>query len=265
MTVSQICRGGEIMGYSAASMRVAITRLARQGKVTRPARGEYALNSADHRLQLTVSDWRARMDAVIPWSGLWIGVQDGGVSRTDRAHARAHDLALDLGGFRRWRPGLCIRPNNLAGGVAALRSELHSLGMMPQAEVFSIGSLSQEQEHAVVQLWDTEHLLRDYTRKLALLSDSLARLDAALALAEVRPTTLQPAQADQEQAPDRDCETAAARECLLLGRALIADLLRDPRLPEPLATTAPRQAVTEALAQYQSSAKRLWRLLLARQ
>lgn len=260
MSVSRLCRGGEIMGYLPAATRVAITRLARQGKITRRNRGEYALNTAGHHLQLAVSGWRARMDTIVPWSGMWIGVQDGGVSRTDRASARKHDLALNLSGFRRWRPGLSLRPDNLAGGVATLRSELNSLGLMAQAEIFSIGSLSEKQDRSVLALWNRDQLLVSYELKLALLNDSLVRLQDALSGAECISRNSQAAGGFQTGA--KDAQVTAARESLLTGRALIADVLRDPRLPEELAPTAPRRAMTAALAEYQLCARRLWTWLL---
>jgi phenylacetic acid degradation operon negative regulatory protein len=56
---------------------------------------------------------------------------------------------------------------------------------------------------------------------------------------------------------------AAARESLLLGRAVIGHLLRDPVLPTELMSPEPRIALVAAMKSYQTEARRLWRQWLA--
>ncbi|MNL63172.1 hypothetical protein D3C87_1872750 [compost metagenome] len=55
----------------------------------------------------------------------------------------------------------------------------------------------------------------------------------------------------------------AVRESLLLGRAVIAHLVRDPLLPDELMSPAPRTALRAVARRYQDRARKLWRQWLA--
>jgi phenylacetic acid degradation operon negative regulatory protein len=55
----------------------------------------------------------------------------------------------------------------------------------------------------------------------------------------------------------------ATRESLLLGRAVIAHLIRDPLLPAELMSPEPRAALLTATRRYQDKALVLWRKWLA--
>jgi len=237
MSARDLCEGCAIIGHGEAVARVAITRLLRQKKILRQGRALYALNVAGRPLQRDVSAWRRRIDAMATWSGGWIAVHDAGVSRRDRTLLRRHCRALDLRGFRGWSGGLWLRPDNLRGGVLALRADLQALGLGEGAQVFVASGFTLEQCAGIRALWDVRALAADYADRLRLLEESGRRLPA-----------LEP--------------RAAARECLLLGRALIGQMLRDPLLPAEMAPDAPRRHLVEALEAYQARSRDIWRAVL---
>ncbi|GHE62006.1 hypothetical protein GCM10019059_21850 [Camelimonas fluminis] len=237
MSARDVCEGCVIVGLTEAVARVAITRLLRQKKVLRQGRALYALNTAGRPLQRDVSAWRQRLDNVAPWSGDWVAVHDAGVSRRDRTLLRRHHRALDLRGFRCWSGGLWLRPDNLRGGVTALREDLGALGLGAGAQVLVASGLTREQCACIHALWDVRALAADYADRLRMLEESGRRLPG-----------LEP--------------RAAARECLLLGRALIGQMLRDPLLPAEMTPDAPRRHLVAALEAYQTRSREIWRAVL---
>src|SRR2546430_2115355 len=102
MTAQELCRAGLVMGYSDATMRVALTRLAQQGKILKLERATYSLNTQRNRLQLDIENWRERVNWIVAWRGDWIAVHDGAADRSDKSNLRRHQRALLLRGFRKW-------------------------------------------------------------------------------------------------------------------------------------------------------------------
>jgi phenylacetic acid degradation operon negative regulatory protein len=186
-----------------------------------------------------VVSWRPLEERLRRWDGGWGGVQHAG--RRDRGGRRgeATERALLLLGFARLAPGLRVRPDNLRGGVDAVRDELRALGLEPDALVFSLGSLDARAEARARRLWDTAALRRGYARSLRELAASEARL------------------------PGLD-EAASMVESFTLGGRVIRSLVRDPLLPEPLIPADERRAVGAALRRYDRAGRRSWAAFLAR-
>ncbi|WP_198084651.1 PaaX family transcriptional regulator [Variovorax sp. E3] len=233
-----LCRAGALMGIGESTLRVGLTRLAADGKIARGERGSYMLNRAGPALSRAVDDWRHKEAQAVAWQGDWLAVHDAGVARADKTAWRRHSLALSLRGFAALRPGLQIRPDNLAGGLEAERTQLEALGLSAHALVFRIADLDEAAQSAARKLWNVRTLEADSRR-----------LQAGLERSEKRLRT-QPLE-------------VAVRESLLLGRAVIAHLIRDPLLPAELMPTAPRTALLAATRRYQDKARQLWRKWLA--
>ena len=150
---------------------------------------------------------------------------------------RHHLRALDLNGFRALATGLSVRPDNLDGGAEAMRAALARLGLAPGSLVFSGGDFDADAAVRMRALWDVQALSAAYRGALKLIEDSNARL------ARMTPE-------------------AAARETLLVGRAVIRSIVRDPLLPEAIQPAAPRRALIEATRTYQAHARTLWQEVL---
>jgi len=238
MSAQDLCRAGAVMGYGEAPMRVALTRLSQRGKILKLGRATYALDVKKNRLQLDVENWRERTGWAVAWDGGWIAAHDGAIARHDKTKLRRHERALLLRGFRKWKPGLHLRPNNWRGGVEALRVELAGLGLAAATQLFVATAFDSKQTNAVVRLWNIPALRRDYEKMIARLEASKRRLNR-----------LEPA--------------AAAREALLTGRALIGQMLRDPLLPPEMVQGVEYRELAAMIADYQDLSRKIWDRVLS--
>ncbi len=59
----------------------------------------------------------------MPWRGGWVGVHTAGLERGDRTRLRRRERALQFLGLRALDAHLFVRPDNLKGGVDAVRAE----------------------------------------------------------------------------------------------------------------------------------------------
>ncbi|MDM0110931.1 PaaX family transcriptional regulator [Variovorax sp. J22R133] len=234
LPVEGLCRAAALVGIGEVSVRVGLTRLVKTGKVRRAGRGSYAIDNTGTALSRTVDDWQHKHTGIVDWRGDWLAVHDGTVDRADKTTWRHHCLALALRGFATFQPQLHIRPNNLQGGVEAEREQLAALGLSVRSLVLRITDLDAARQAQACALWDVQKLNTEYRRLVSALERSGKRL--------------------------RTLNTdAAARESLLLGRAVIGHLLRDPMLPPELMAPRERLALVDAMRRYQADALRIWR------
>ncbi len=224
LSAQLLCRAGALMGIGESTLRVALTRLASDGKIERSERGSYALNRAGPALSRTVDGWRQRGAQAVAWRQDWLAVHDAGVHRADKTAWRHHDLALSLRGFAPLQPDLHIRPDNLRGGLAAEREQLKSLGLSSTALVFRLADLDEATQVAARKLWNVRILAADYQRLQTGVERSEKRLHS------------QPLE-------------VAVRESLL---------------PAELMPPAPRVALLAVTRRYQDKARKLWREWLTR-
>lgn len=233
LPASALLRAGALLGLGETTVRVSLTRLVAQGKIARHGRGSYQAQAQGPSLSRTVDGWRLRESRRTPWQGRWLAVHDAAVPRSDKTRWRHHQLALGLRGFAMLEQGLLVRPDNLAGGLAVQREELHALGLSGSALMF----LAQDFDEATLAraraLWDVRALQSAHRHWLGVVQASHARLDGMPL-------------------------PSALRESLLLGRQAIAHLLRDPLLPEELMPSNARKALHQALRTYQDKALELW-------
>jgi phenylacetic acid degradation operon negative regulatory protein len=156
---------------------------------------------------------------------------------TDRAAARHRARALKLLGFRTLVRSLDVRPDNLAGGVPALRERLVELGLDRDSLVFRATELSDDQRART--LWDAERLTASYVH-------TTERIERWLANIEQEPR-------------------AAAREAFFFGGDVLRKVIFDPRLPEPLVDVAARKTMLDAAARLDTYGRRLWARLFGQE
>lgn len=234
LTARDAVRAGALFGIPGNAVRVALARLAAAGMVASAGRGAWRLGRNATALAADVGAWRDANRRTLPWSGDWVAVHVGALPRSDRVALRARTRALGLAGTRELERGLHVRPDNLEGGVAALRGRLYGLGLDRGAAVFRIGALDRAREKRARALWDGRALARGYRATRARL---LRWLDGA------RPPGLD----------------AAARESFRLGDAAIRQLVFDPLLPSPLVDEAARRAFVDALVRFDAAGHAIWR------
>ena len=231
--VAGICEAGELLGISPASTRVAITRLRASGHLQAVGRGAYRIGVAAVPLMRQTARWRELERRVRRWDGGWIAVHTAALGRSDRAALRRRERALRMLGLRELAAGLFVRPDNLQGGVAGVRDELHALGLPPAAMVARLDELDARAEARARALWNTGALDRGYRRTRERLEQWLARGAGADA-------------------------RVAARRTFALGRAALHQLVFDPLLPDALCDVAARRALVETMVRFDAAGRRAW-------
>lgn len=238
LSVADLTRAAQLFGIQESAVRVALTRLTKQGKLGSQARGVYSLCREESTMLGEAEDWLARERLAVTWNGNWLAVSDAEVARSDKTPWRRHQRALGLRGFRRLAEGFYLRPDNLRGGVAGVHADLLRLGLAKASLVVGVTELDPLSGARVGQLWDIPRLEGQYASLLARLAESSAALP------------LLPA-------------AQAARQSLLLGRETIRIILQDPLLPPQLMGDDLRGRLIERMRQYNEEARQHWQSFLA--
>lgn len=225
-----------LFGIRENSVRVALVRLSAESLIEAAGRGAYRFGPKATSLADDVRHWRELEQRVCEWSQQWIAVHLGGLGRSDRSRVRARDRALAMTGLRELESGLYIRPDNLVGGVAALRERLLRVGLDDDASVFVASSFDAAREQRARRLWDGKRLDKSYRSLRQRLEKWLAQSD--------------------ELEPD-----VAARESYLLGHDAIRSLVYDPLLPAPLVDVEARRAFVEVVQRFDHAGHLIWQHL----
>ena len=224
-----------LLGSSDSSTRVALARLAVAGLLMTTARGCYTLGPAAQPLAMDVSAWRSAAPPVRDWCGDWIAVHAGALGRSDRVALRARERAFALLGLAEFERGLHLRPDNLVGGVDALRERLGRLMPGTGFTVFVAREFDPGRDAAARALWDGAALDERYRSQAR-------RLDGW----------------DARTLP---IETAA-REAFALGNQAIHERVFDPLLPAPLVDTDARDAFFAAVRRFDAVGQAIWQTFL---
>jgi phenylacetic acid degradation operon negative regulatory protein len=225
MPVRALVAAGRLFDVSENGMRVALARLLAAGLVERDERGAYRPGAGASAIGRQIARWRGAETEVRAWDGGWVGM----LGPVDRRATRA----LRFLAFRMLAPGLRVRPDNLVGGVAAVRDRLRALGLPPHVVVAGIRDLDPATDARARTLWDTAALRAGYREARAALAESEKRL-ARLSVAD------------------------AMAESFLLGGRGIRQLVLDPLLPEPLIPGVERAALVEAMRRYDRVGRACW-------
>jgi phenylacetic acid degradation operon negative regulatory protein len=126
------------------------------------------------------------------------------------------------------------RSNRTRVRGSELRARMMELGFPGEGLLMEISSLSPAEQWQPDRLWPISDLERGYQDNVDRLRDSEARLKTMAA-------------------------QAAARETLLLGRAVTRAILLDPLLPEQLINTQLRRQMIMAMQHYDQLGKTIWR------
>ena len=234
MPVRALVASGDVFGITPESIRVALVRLLEQGTIERNERGQYRISAAAHAVQRHVVAWHRIDEKLAPWRGGWVGVHSAGSKRTNRAALRRRERALLFLGLRELDGGLWLRPDNLRGGVDAVRRELLDLGLDQEAPVFGMSHLDAALDTRARRLWNTSELRRGYRETRVRLERSAARLP---------------------QMPPRE----AMAESFLLGGEAIRQIVLDPLLPEPIVPAGERAELIATMERYDRLGRDRWR------
>jgi phenylacetic acid degradation operon negative regulatory protein len=230
--VRALVEAAALFGIAGNNVRVTLARLLASGRVERDERGRYRLGPSARAISEQIRSWRHFEQRLRPWDGGWVAVH---ASRLPRSRARRRrDRALRFLGFRTLEPGLELRPDNLMGGIDAVRAQLHALGLEPMARVFRLSALDPATEARARGLWDVDGLVADYRA-------TTARLQASAALLP--------------ELARRD----AMLESFALGGDAIRQLALDPLLPEEIVPGRERRSLVSAMRRYDRLGRRAWK------
>jgi phenylacetic acid degradation operon negative regulatory protein len=224
---------GMLFAIDPRTMRVALTRLVKNGVLVQMHRGLYGLGPRGGELHTTVRNWATVEDNLTTWNGGWIAVYLGHLRR-NKADVRQRERALRLLGLAPADANLWIRPANLKSSLNEVRERLLGLGLSTAAMVVALEDLLPKNAIRVDQLWDIATLEQRYRTRITELADS--QHDAATLTLEDR-----------------------ARKTLLLGRAVTRDILIDPLLPKQMLDTDLRRRMIKAMRDYDRLGKACWR------
>lgn len=238
LTTREAVSAGALMGFTDNSMRVALARLSSLRLIGTSGRGEYRLGPAGQGLAADVRRWRSGEERVVPWHGGWLAVHTAALGRSDRSALRQRERALELLGLRELQPALHVRPDNLQGGVAAVRVRLLALGLPAEAVVFGMHEMDDALRQRAESLWDGAACSARYRTQRAHLEAWMAGASA-----------LTPA--------------VAAREAFVIGDAAIRTLVFDPLLPTPLVDVSARAAFTQTVLRYDRVGHAFWQQLVS--
>jgi phenylacetic acid degradation operon negative regulatory protein len=229
MPVRALIDAGSLFSFSENNVRVNLARLRRTGLVERDERGRYRLGTAAAAVDDHVTSWRRAPARLREWAGSWVAVH-GGRSAAER---RTRGDARSMLGFRELEPGLAVRPDNLTGGVAELRSALERLRPGEDFTIFGVRELDARRDRAARALWDGAALERDY-----------ATLQSDLEASERELSAL-----------DRD---AAMVRSFLVGGAAIRCVALDPLLPPPIVARGALSQLVGTLRSYDAAGRACW-------
>lgn len=237
LSVPSLCRGGDLLGVSEQNIRVGLTRLLKQGKICKLARGLYGLSTSGNRLLVDITHWSDRSDKLVPWKKGWIGVLDMSVPRSQKTQWRHHCHTLQLKGFKTHKSGLHLRPDNLQGTLEEFSRDLKQVGLAPDAEIMRLNEISGESSASLQALWDVQAL-----------STAYRSLEQELRTSE-------------QELTQKPVEEAAVLS-FFLGRKAIRTIIQDPLLPMEMMQSDARESLISRTKSYQSMARRLWDTVL---
>lgn len=233
LPVSALCKAGSLFEISEQTLRVALTRLVKQGKIMQRERAIYAWNSSGHSLFSVVTNWINKEKDMILWDGSWIGILDNDISKTDKTAYSKHHRAMELYGFKKFKHSLSVRPNNLGGGIEKISKDLIKLGLSPKSLIIIISKLDVQEELKLRSLWNTQYLENSYNVMLKELDQSLIHLEQ-VSIAE------------------------AAKISLIQARKAINQLILDPLLPDELFDPTIRQKLLTLMTIYHNNTRKIW-------
>jgi phenylacetic acid degradation operon negative regulatory protein len=234
LTASYLITAGRLFDMDPGSVRVAVARLVKESALVTAGRGLYRRGNRAGALHSLVRGWANVETALKPWSGNWLVALLSHLNRGDRKRLRGWERALRLFGFADNGDGFWLRPANFVAELDELRTRMLELGLSEEVPLLDVAELASTEPLQPDRLWPVARLEDDYRANLRLLEASTGRLGEF----------------------DED---TAARETLLIGRAVTRDILLDPLLPEALIDTRLRGEVIHAMKDYDRTGKRLWR------
>ena len=236
--ISKLVLWAGLFDVDAATLRVTVGRLTRQGLLTSPRRGVYRIGPQGERLASTAQAWANAEQAIVPWQGDWLLAHTAHLGRSNKTRLRGRERAFRLIGFAQCMCALWCRPANLGQDLDDTRDQLVELGLDETAPLLRASAISGVSEQQLFALWPRKHLEKAYRQHLKAMHNSRKKLPR-MALAD------------------------AARETILVGEAVIRQINADPLLPEQMIDTRSRSDMIATMLEYDAVGREIWRQFTA--
>jgi len=232
--IGSLIHAGELFSIEPATVRVAATRLLKEGLLESPERGIYIPGPKSQALTRRVQQWRDVGDKVVAWNGDWLVAMTHHLGRRDRRLLRNRERALALFGYQEAEAGLWVRPANLARKLDDHRQDLIGIGADETLPVLRISEIYAPDMQGWPGLWSAQALEQSYRAAIGAMTGSLGRIGSLSA-------------AD------------AARETLLIGQAAIRAINFDPLLPPELGNQRLFLEMVSTMKVYNEAGIECWR------
>ncbi len=233
LSVRDAIRACSLFELTENNVRVTLVRLSSDGLIQSPERGMYVLGPAAQDMAGDLAGWRQALERLQDWRGGWLMLLSGSALSTDRGEKKRRLRAIAMTGMRELQPGAWVRPDNLLGGVEALRERLWRLGLPRDTLVFHASALDADADAQARRLWPARELTESYLQQTRFLQEWLQRWPAM----------------DPEE---------AARECYLYGTDAIRRVVFDPWLPESMVDAQARAEFFNTVLEYDQTGQRIW-------
>ena len=209
------------------AMRVTLSRLVGRGLIEKVSRGHYRLAEGSDPINDFVEEWRLGERRRRNWQEHRFLIAHSGTLR------EKDTWVLHATGFREFRAGLWLRPDNLIRQGDTLQAWLRNLGLSDGCLMAEKAELGSDDEQRLVASYDIEALNRQYlalTRSLETSADRLSSLPGA----------------------------AAMKESFTLGGRALQVLAKDPCLPTEIQNPAGRRRLWQIMLDYDELGRRVW-------
>lgn len=230
--IARLAEAGKLFDIDPTALRVAVTRMAKDGLVESVERGVYTAGPKARALSRRAREWQTVEERTTPWNGDWLVALTHHLGRTDRKQLRARERALALSGYRQTGEQTWVRPANLAQPLDDHREALIEIGADQDIRLLEV-SASSPDDRDWRGLWSADALATGYSDARHAMAASLSRLPGL--------------------------ETAdAARETLLIGQAVIRLINFDPLLPPELGDQRGFHEMVRDMKRYNTAGQACW-------
>ena len=233
-SIGELIRAGDLFNIEPSTIRVAVTRLQKDGFLESVSRGVYRPGPKVKRLIQRLQSWKEAASRTHDWNGDWLAVMTSHLGRTDRKQVRARERALRLNGYRLTDLGIWVRPANLVSPLQAHRKDMVAIGLDKDAMVTQLTDIAVHPPQKWQRLWSAGKLNASYAAALDAMRASRARL------------------------PGLDLPEAAF-ETLMVGQSVIQTINFDPLLPAEICNADLFEDMVEGMIAYNDIGVALWR------
>jgi len=237
-SIAKLIAAGKLFNISPAAMRMAITRLTKEGLISSPERGLYQTGPKANSLKSEIGSWRYASEKTKSWTGKWIVAHTSHLGRTNKKQLRLRTRAFKIYGFAETVNGLWVRPDNLVQTLASLQNALVDIGLEIEVVLTEVSEVLEPHASQWRGLWAVDTLRKDYQTTIKVLQKSVVGIKSLSA----------------EQ---------AARESFLIGQSVIRKINLDPLLPTEISDARLFSTLIDNMQLYDEIGRAHWKRFFA--